>query len=704
NAARDQSAPALAKQHTEELQKKLGTKAELLLNTGEADANKKTLVDRLSDATTAHVTSLGDAGGQNDTQKSDIKATAKQITAKSNAVKTAVHAKAEELAKDIAGDQGVQYQQFLATARKAFDDTTVGTTVISKALIIKEAQTRAWSRLRDDDTALYNLAKLSLDNKLLHEKADIETSLTDASKANVEDRAGKAIDKRKAVTGPLSTIVTNARKPLHDKLYTETEEYIASGLGADGAKWWRSQEVRDFRAEQKNIARAQAKSDIDTEMQSTTSSHGPATKRFAHHQARQEAHQDVKGSIATKLHELAAEGANAVILDQKADDVIDQAAREAAFAIYEDGGKDDAAKKAAEKAAAAALKTISPKVHGAATKWKNTIVQKGNDHNDVAKQPQTHDTALEGVREQVETDEVGKKSVEKAIKATDPNDGMSKFGSFLDMLVPERGDAVKFKVGMEIPTGYGSVILELEGSAERGTRDRLIRHAQNGTKTVERDTTSLKIGTELRIGYAGSFPGVKLQGTLGFFMRADAESTPLAMKALSYGIYRFLTTACAPLANLWGGSAKKAQDMADADDPTVQKGQGVTPPNDENDLKSGTYRSELWAAMVEEQVFKKDKEARVDLGMSGNFGAELNGGIAKGKLGLRGEMMRTYDHEGLKKSVDTHNTSNQGGHQHSLGDSTFNKDQAEERRRAIHGRTTGAFSFESEVEVKIAGQ
>jgi hypothetical protein len=301
------------------------------------------------------------------------------------------------------------------------------------------------------------------------------------------------------------------------------------------------------------------------------------------------------------------------------------------------------------------------------------------------------------VIQQVKDDEVGKRSVDAAIKASDTDEGMSKLGHFFDFMVPERGDAIKFKVTLEIPAGPGNVLLELQGDAERGTRERLLhKDHSTGQKTVERDTQSLKLGAEIRIGYSGSFPGIKIQGALGFFLRSDAASTGMCMKALSYGVYRFLTSACPPLANLWGGSSKKALAMAETD-PT-------TP--DEN-MKDDVYRSELWAAMVEEQVFKKDKEARVDLGMSLSGGGEVDGGVAKAKAGLRFEGMRTYDHTAFKKSIAKYNSTHTtqqvpGGVK--LGDDQFDKQGAKERREAISGRTTGAFVFESEVEVNIADQ
>jgi hypothetical protein len=111
--------------------------------------------------------------------------------------------------------------------------------------------------------------------------------------------------------------------------------------------------------------------------------------------------------------------------------------------------------------------------------------------------------------------------------------------------------------------------------------------------------------------------------------------------------------------------------------------------------------------MVEEQVFGKDKEARVDLGMSLSGGGEVDGGVAKAKAGLRFEGMRTYDHQAFKKSIARYNSTHTGQQVPGgvkLGDDQFDKVGALERREAISGRTTGAFVFESEVEVDIASQ
>ena len=374
---------------------------------------------------------------------------------------------------------------------------------------------------------------------------------------------------------------------------------------------------------------------------------------------------------------------------QAVDDVLTDSARQAAFSVYEDEGHMPAAKTAATSAAKAKSAAIHDQVLTAAKTWKDALVKKG--------QTQERTDLKDEVVQHVKDEEVGKKSVDAALKANSPETGMAKLGHFFDFMVPERGDAIKFKVTLEVPAGPGNVLLELSGDAERGTRERLVEHQPGGGKTISRDTNSLKIGCEIKVGYTGSFPGIKLSGALGFFMRSDAASTDMCMKAMSYGIYRFLTTAMPPLANLWGGSHNKARrdDRATRTIPTTIS-------------KDDVYRSELWAAMVEEQVFKKDKQARVDLGVSLNGGIEVNGGVAKAKGGLRGELMRSYDHQALKKSVDRHNAKGapqkQVGHNTSLGDDTFDKDGARDRREAISGRTTGSFALEAETEVIIAGQ
>lgn len=683
NAAKLAESGKIAQAHVEELKKRLAAKCELRFTN--TDDGK--LIEDLETAASNKVKDVAATElSANPTQKGDVEALSAKIAQRSKAVKNAV----SERSRSIANALGQNYlAAFKAATDAAFDNTSVSKLSI-KSLVIQQAIVSAKVAAGRLDESQYQDAKEKLDEKLSNEAVQLKTDLTQLTETKVETRAKQATDKRKdpSIDQKVTRIAQDAHTPVFKSLHDEVEKYVSHGLGVGGVGWLRSNEVREFRDQMKQSARKQAVDDIDTEMGNQNL--GKAKSRYVGMEAKLEAYDEAKHSVDTALDGAATKLTNAVFTDKKVAEGLLDAARRAAFAVYEDEGHQAAATNAAVAAARAHGKAIHDAVMEEARTRKNAIVKPATPN------PTVRTDVEKEVVQQVETDHVGQKSVQAAIKGSSPEEGMSKFGHFLDFMVPERGDTIKFKVTLEVPAGPGNVLIEFQGDAERGTRERLIQKDQSGNKVVSRDTQSLKFAAEIRVGYSGSFPGIKVQGALGFFMRSDAASTDMCMKALSYGIYRFLTGAIPPLANLWGGSSKKAQGMAEADPNSV-----------DDDLSDDVYRSELWAAMIEEEVFKKDKEARVDLGMSLSGGGEVDGGVAKAKGSLRFEGMRTYDKKALKDSIRKYNSTHTGQQVVggvSLGDDKFDKQGAKERREAISGRTTGAFMLESEVEVEIGGQ
>jgi hypothetical protein len=671
----------IAQAHVEELKKRIAAQCELSFT------NTPDLVKDLEEAASNKVKDVSQAELSDTKQKGDVDALAAKIAQRSNAVKNAVSGKSKSIADELVGADALN--AFKDAAAAAFAATTVSRYSI-KAIVLQQATSAAKRAATALDDQKYKDAKKALDKKLADEAGQLKTDLTTTTETTAEKRAKDATAKRKDadVDTKVTKIAKEAHEPLFKSLHDEIEKYVSDGLGANGASWFRSDQLREFRAQMKKSARKQAVKDIDTEVSSHTEL-GKARSRYVGMDAKMEAYDDAKESVNTALAEAATQLTDKLFADKHTSQEMLDEARRAAFAVYEDEGHAPAAKNAAIAAAKAYVKAHHDDIKNEAKARKNAIVKPPSN----APNPQVRQDLETEVVKQVETDQVGKKAVDAAIKGSSPEDGMSKFGHFLDFMVPERGDAIKFKVTLEVPAGPGNVLLEFQGDAERGTRERLVKEDSSGNKTIARDTQSLKFAAEIRVGYSGTFPGIKLQGALGFFLRSDAASTDMCMKALSYGIYRFLTGAIPPLANLWGGSDKKAQGMAQD-------------PND--DLNDDVYRSELWAAMIEEEVFQKDKDARVDLGMSLSGGGEVDGGVAKAKGSLRFEGMRTYDKKALKQSIDKYNSAHPTGQQSpggvSLGDDKFDKQGAKERRDAISGRTTGAFVLESEVEVNISGQ
>ena len=132
------------------------------------------------------------------------------------------------------------------------------------------------------------------------------------------------------------------------------------------------------------------------------------------------------------LAEVATQLTDKVLTDKHAGDGILDAARAAAFAVYEDEGHRPAALAAAVTVAKAHEKKIHAGVMAEAKTRKNAIVKTKTD-------VQGRTDIETGVVQQVKDDEVGKRSVDAAIKGSTPEEGMAKLGHFFDFMAPERG-------------------------------------------------------------------------------------------------------------------------------------------------------------------------------------------------------------------------------------------------------------------------
>ena len=92
--------------------------------------------------------------------------------------------------------------------------------------------------------------------------------------------------------------------------------------------------------------------------------------------------------------------------------------------------------------------------------------------------------------------------------------------------------------------------------------------------------------------------------------------------------------------------------------------------------KSAVERSEMCSAAMEEQVFKKDDSAFVDLGVSGGVSGGINlKDVFNAEIGVGGEIFKRFDNASLKAS---------------MGDDDFGaKVQSEEQARARSKKASG---------------
>ena len=83
----------------------------------------------------------------------------------------------------------------------------------------------------------------------------------------------------------------------------------------------------------------------------------------------------------------------------------------------------------------------------------------------------------------------------------------------------------------------------------------------------------------------------------------------------------------------------------------------------------------MWSAAIEEQVFKKDDSAFVDLGVSGGVSGGINlKDVFNAEIGVGGEIFKRFDNASLKAS---------------MGDDFGAKVQSEEQARARSKKASG---------------
>ena len=463
--------------------------------------------------------------------------------------------------------------------------------------------------------------------------------------------------------------------------------HLSRGLGVGGAGFWRSTEVRAFRQQMKVAARARAAEDIAQIV--AGGGQGPATKQYLELFAKGDAYAAAKKSVDGELADAAE-----VWMRQHWDldsagrrDVALRRVHAAMWPILAPSPYDPKRLKKAhalgDTLATGLIEEFADAQEVAATTWKNAFIKP--DVNDDAAMGAAS-TKREGLANEVGIragrDEIGRKSVKKAIRANTTDEGMGIIGKLLDKAIPQPGDTVSISVELKIPIPDtpAFVTLTFEGKAGRG----ITGFTTSGVATLG-DPDRLEIMAQFSVGagVGADMVGLKIEasGSVGFLVRSGSDDgTYATMKAMSYGAYRTACGMSRQFGNWWAGS-----------------GSGVD--------EGKTQRSEIWAAMVEEQVFTKEGNAFADLGGAAQAGAsaEMDLGLMgdgdsgfglEAKAALAAELFKRYDRDGLEES---------------LGEDYFarpvaDKRAAQVRRARAEGRTVGSVGFSSEVGFAIAGQ
>lgn len=521
---------------------------------------------------------------------------------------------------------------------------------------------------------------------------DAETAVT--AKVSGDDVGKDAGDESLGVKGDVDAIVASAVPPAEKLVKKQVEEYLVTAVGAQGAAWWRSTDLRAFRAKMKKAGRAQAYHDVDEDLQNNHAELRDGGRAYMGIAGRDVAYDKAKGSVNAQMEDLAKAGALEVLANAATAQDLEKAARKAAFAGFRHKKPKREVKALTRSAAKGAVATEAAKALAEAKTWKAGLF--ANTAN-----------AETAVQNKVKNDNVGERSVKTAIKANTTAEGMSALGRLADLVVKNRGDSAKLEVELKIPVPEtpAYVSIKVVAEAERGVTTR-----KNGAPPGGVDAKSLKVGAQLNVGGGVELWGLQLDGSLGFFVRAQAMDTQKTFQALNYAAYRVACGINDGMANWWGGSGKSKGDGSGTDG-----GHG----------KGAMERAEMWAAMVEENVFMKenpkyvpgstdpkkkhkfipDEDAFVDIGGALNAKGKLKAHVFEAEAALRAELFSHIDGEVIKKrlakaKLDGKVTNNDVA----LGNAGGSRQDAKERRRAIRGKAGGGIVIEAKAQFKILEQ
>lgn len=456
--------------------------------------------------------------------------------------------------------------------------------------------------------------------------------------------------------------------------------YLAGGLGKGGAHFWRSKEVRAFRAKMKSAARTQAWSDISAIVQQgdifddAESEIGPAMQQHIEVAAKNIAYAKAKEAVDAQMQRIAEDWISRAWADDAIIAEAKEAAISAAWNVYKENPKESTWKDASKAAAKAAARAVNAqvKIHLELARTAKNEVLKPTEEQQVQSAEDQQEIASMVAEE---ASDVGMKSVQQAIKCNTTDEGLGIVGKLIDQLIPLPGEQASLDISLQIPTGDGIsyVVLKLMGKAGRG----ITGFSTSGVTTLG-NPKRLEVMAQFSVGAGAETFGLKAEAAIGFFVRAGSDQgTAATMKALSYGGYRAASGIKSEFGNWWAGGGKGSH-------------------------LSAEERAEIWAAAIEEQVFKESeganaesKNAFVDIGgsLGGNIGLGVKDVFSAG-LALGGEVFKRYDAAALAAS---------------LGEERFGKPvtgaaQAHERRKRAKGRTTSSFGVSASVDVKILGQ
>ncbi|MEF2245410.1 hypothetical protein [Paenibacillus sp. IITD108] len=407
------------------------------------------------------------------------------------------------------------------------------------------------------------------------------------------------------------------REVYTDKFFDPLKLAVLDKFGVGRGEWRRSDELNAFRQRLKDAARKQASLDIANQMDDHQDLKDKSNigKAFFGMAANKEAYSMSKISVDAIMDREAERIIEAVKPAQSALSDLRNAAYDGSSSLIHNNALEKDIKKRARSKAQDKAKELLKSTKDTAVNEARKIVKGDKDKPQAGADTNRQLAIQKDVTSQVKTDEIGKKSITKAIESDSLNSGLTKIGGIIDRVVPHDGDAASLACELKIPIGQsgGYVIISFEAGAER-------------------DEDSIEISSQIGIGVGVEAGIVDFNVQLGMFAEANAATTSSAMNLISYGMYRYINASVPSLAeSMWGMGGKSG--------------------------KSETEEAEMWASAIEAQDMD-DEDSSVSVGTYKQLALAIESGIAEVDLSLTKKSFNQYD----KKTIMEH-TRNKFGDQ-----------------------------------------
>lgn len=530
--------------------------------------------------------------------------------------------------------------------------------------------------------------------KRIEKELETAADAAPAKQSLVTTATGKADDSAKSdVAGELTarednnadleTAVKPAVKLVGDEIREKELNYLKSGLGANGTGWFRSARFKSFHTRMKAAAREKAHESTQAAIDEKRGAGVPAGQKaqFEHQsvQAQIQTHDAAKMELRTIMSDLAKDILGTADGEIKIDEILTGLGNAAGWGALRNNPGTKDGKDAAKKAALAAVKTgkeaADKKLHDKAKELKDEYVKAG-DGVDSADQVEAEKDVIDNKitpalgKDTAKGQAFGKKMLTQAIEAPTASKGLQLVAKAIDAAAPQPGDETELQVELKIPATHGAfAYINVTGNAARN------KH--------------MEVGIDLGFGAGWETWGLSARGGFNVYLKAGAMDTVTAMQMIHYGAYRNLAQVSDNAASFWAG--------------TVDPGKTASKQKEE---VGKTEQAELWAAMMEEKAFGKDKDAFVEVGGGMSAGLKLKAGIDAEVTG-KGTTALRWDKDVMDKVKATQGNFGDAG---KFGDRSGDRDQrkalAQGKRTAVNqaAKRVNRLKFTTQVEAEANGQ